>query len=906
MSSPSRCPSCSSSLPDGSRFCGSCGQPVPPLSALPTAKLQPGAEPVPRRPGPSRYAPGKPRFLPGTQLAGRYRIVGLLGKGGMGEVYRADDLKLGQPVALKFLPRGFDANPGRLQRFLDEVRTARQVSHPNVCRIYDAGETDGQHFLSMEYIDGEDLGSLLRRIGHLPKDKAVQIARQLCAGLAASHEVGVLHRDLKPANIMIDGRGRARITDFGLAAFAGDIAGDEVLAGTPAYMAPEQLAGREVSVRSDLYSLGLVLYELFTGRPAFKAASVDERRRLQSETTPSTPSSLMEGFDPMVERVILRCLDPDPARRPSSALAIAAALPGGDPLAAALAAGETPSPELVAEAGGEGASSPWVSWAALTLLLVAMAAILALAPHTTLLGMVPLGKPPEFLQERAREILAQADADRKPADSLFAFEADRDYLEDLRHRDGAPDGRWNVLQSAPPGGIQFWYRESRRGLAPLNGAAVGNWLTDPPDTAPGMARVGLDPDGRLISLLIVPGEHVAPSPAEPDWAPLLQATGVDAKTLVPVAPEWAPPVFADRRAAWTGSWPGRQETPLRIEAAAADGKPVSLRVVLPWTRPAEEPVPQGGFWNQAARLLHAVWPVVVFVVAGFVALRNVRRARGDRRGALRIALYLGAARMSWFFGAHHMASSDESELFFAHFAFAMLLVGFVYVFYLAVEPYARRLWPRMLVSWVRVLEGRFGDPLVGRDLVIGSAAGALSALLRRLGIWIPAMLGGAPALPVWNSWSLEPLRGTAPALVTLAAVHTLALLEIFFPVTSILIFRLLLRRTSAALIAAGLVGTVLFYPDSGSIAGYLATSLLMFGIAWLVLFRAGLLAFAAMFTFYRLIDTIPLTPHPAAWFLGTTLISLAFLVAPALYGFWISRAGRPLFRDEVLEAPARR
>jgi len=232
----------------------------------------------------------------------------------MGEVSRADDLRLGQPVALKFLPPGFDANPERLQRFLNEVRTARQVSHTNVCRIYDAGEADGHHFLSMEYVDGEDLASLLRRIGHLPKDKAIQIARQLCAGLAAAHEAGVLHRDLKPANIMIDGRGRARITDFGLAAFAGEIGGEEVRSGTPGYMAPEQLAGREVSVRSDLYSLGLVLYELFTGKPAFRASSFGELRRMQSETAPASPSSLVEGFDPTVERVILRCLEADPAR----------------------------------------------------------------------------------------------------------------------------------------------------------------------------------------------------------------------------------------------------------------------------------------------------------------------------------------------------------------------------------------------------------------------------------------------------------------------------------------------------------------------------------------------------------------------------------------------------------------
>src|SRR6266850_1247187 len=280
------CPRCQKEIPVDASACSACGFSFDDA----TQQLRPAVPPATQDARQTR-APvsfdsiDDARFVAGQILAERYRIVGLVGKGGMGEVYRADDLKLGQPVALKFLPRGFDAVPDRLQRFLDEVRTARQVSHTNVCRIYDAGEVDGQHFLSMEYVDGEDLASLLRRIGHLPRDKAIQIARQLCAGLAASHEIGVLHRDLKPANIMIDGRGRARITDFGLAAFPQDIEGDEVLAGTPAYMAPEQLAGREVSVRSDLYSLGLVLYELFTGQPAFKAASLDERRRLQSEST---------------------------------------------------------------------------------------------------------------------------------------------------------------------------------------------------------------------------------------------------------------------------------------------------------------------------------------------------------------------------------------------------------------------------------------------------------------------------------------------------------------------------------------------------------------------------------------------------------------------------------------------
>ncbi len=206
-------------------------------SNSPTVSMRPARTPT------SSGSFDEGRFATGTVLAGRYRIVGLLGQGGMGEVYRANDLKLGQPVALKFLPTATAKNQQLLARFHAEVRIARQVSHPNVCRVYDIGEMDGSTFLSMEYVDGEDLRSLLRRIGRLPEDKAVEIARKLCAGLAAAHDKGVLHRDLKPANIMIDGRGQVLIADFGLAALAGQLDGTKVREGTPAYLAPEQLAG---------------------------------------------------------------------------------------------------------------------------------------------------------------------------------------------------------------------------------------------------------------------------------------------------------------------------------------------------------------------------------------------------------------------------------------------------------------------------------------------------------------------------------------------------------------------------------------------------------------------------------------------------------------------------------------
>jgi serine/threonine protein kinase len=205
------------------------------------------------------------RFPAGTVLAGRYKILGLIGRGGMGEVYRAYDLILNQAVALKFLVEG-NVSEAALARFRNEVRIARQVSHPNVCRVYDIGFVEGSHFLSMEYVDGEDLASLLRRIGRLPGDKAIEFSRKICAGLSAAHERGVLHRDLKPANIMIDRRGQVRITDFGLAALAQAIALGDIRSGTPAYMSPEQKAGKEVTTRSDIYSLGLTFYEMFTGK----------------------------------------------------------------------------------------------------------------------------------------------------------------------------------------------------------------------------------------------------------------------------------------------------------------------------------------------------------------------------------------------------------------------------------------------------------------------------------------------------------------------------------------------------------------------------------------------------------------------------------------------------------------
>src|SRR5688572_7034892 len=368
--------------------------PTPDQDATPRVDSDVRYTPLPRGP--------QVQFAPGTIIADRYRIAGILGTGGMGEVYRADDLKLGQAVALKFLPARLARDPILLARLHDEVRLGRQIAHPNVCRIYDIVDWEGAHFVAMEFVDGEDLSRLLRRIGRLAHDKAVDIARGIAAGLMAAHAKGILHRDLKPANVIVDSHGDSRIMDFGLALAAGE--DDGTISGTPAYMAPEQLEGAPATVQSDLYALGLVMYELFTGKRAHNARTLPERLR-DSSSQIRTPSEMIRDLDPAVERVILRCLSNDPSQRPRSAREVIESLPGGDPLAAALAAGETPSPRIVAAAGTEGSLSRRAAWSLLGAIAVLFAMIVYVRGERSLGRYAPPMSSPDVLHDRATAIL---------------------------------------------------------------------------------------------------------------------------------------------------------------------------------------------------------------------------------------------------------------------------------------------------------------------------------------------------------------------------------------------------------------------------------------------------------------------------------------------------------------------
>lgn len=326
-----KCPRCEKSIPDHA-----------PQSLCPACLLvQPGtdtgdveAPTVAADANPARGAMLHGQFEPGEVLLERYRIVSLLGKGGMGEVYRADDLVLKEPVALKMLPPHLAEHGGVLEALRNEVKKARLVSHRHVCRVHDIGEVGGRPLLSMEFIEGEDLASLLRRIGHLPQPKAVQLAIQLAEGLEAAHDQDVLHLDLKPANLMINRKGDIKVSDFGLARLSSAEKDDGRIAGTPAYMAPEQAMGDELSNRSDIYSFGLILYEMLTGRRPFPARELDDVLAFhESGSKIGESAGQLADLPPALQRVIADCLAADAAERPDSFRAVLDSLRAGAPAA---------------------------------------------------------------------------------------------------------------------------------------------------------------------------------------------------------------------------------------------------------------------------------------------------------------------------------------------------------------------------------------------------------------------------------------------------------------------------------------------------------------------------------------------------------------------------------------------
>jgi len=741
--------------------------------------------------------------------------------------------------------------------------------------VHDIGEADGAAFISMEYVDGEDLGSLLRRIGRLPGDKAIEFSRRLCAGLAAAHEKGVLHRDLKPANVMIDGRGQVLIMDFGLAAAADAIAGGDIRSGTPAYMAPEQKEGREVTVRSDIYSLGLVLAEMFTGQKA------SEDRKL---------STTVKDIDPAVENVIQRCLDPNPAKRPATALDVARGLPGGDPLAEALAAGDTPSPEMVAASEDTGALSVRAAVACLAAVIAGLAMLVFWSSRNSVLNVTPMPYSPDNLELKAHELAARFGYTEPPVDKVRWFSYDNVYQDwaetSLREKMLKPEEyRAQLVQGQPPV-LLFCYSQSPQYIVPMG--ASGTVTADDPKRIPGWVDIRLDPQGRLTFFQAVPQRETAASTSAIDWSKFFDAAGLDASRWTPAEPREIPVTAFDERKGWTGTYPNSPQMPLRIEAAAWKGRPVYFEMFGPW-RP--EPT------TAVDTTLIAVTVIAAILLVGALlfALRNLRTGRGDLGGAVRLAVFiLVCASIRNFLALHHTATTTELTKLFVGFGVALAATASAWALYMAVEPYVRRHWPQVLIGWTRALEGKFRDPLVAGHILAGMAAGIgvtvmASAAEAVRGIYLSPTASSLDTLGMIANWFQD-----------LASQPTLALATFFL----FLLLRLLLRRTwlAVSVVVVALAGLVVALAGATSPLVNASVAVAAFLLILGVSMRFGMLALAASLVFVTARVNHPLTSHFSAWFAPQGWMEVALVLAVALWTFRNALGGRKVLKGEFLES----
>ncbi len=880
----------------------------------------------PSAPSPSRSSLkiDRGRFAPGSMVAARYRIVDLIARGGMGEVYRADDLKLNEPVALKFLPKRLANDKQWLDRFLDEVRVARTVSHPNVCRVYDVGEDLGEHFLTMEYVQGETLSSLQSRIGRLPQRKAEQIAQQLCAGLAAIHDLGILHRDLKPSNILIDDKGQVKVTDFGLAA-PGEIRGFKSAAGTPGYVAPESLNGVEATVRSDIYQLGLLLFELFTGRAAYVSNSNEDVLSLQQKGDPPAPSTIAPDIKPRVEEVILKCLERDPAARPTSARQVAKLLPGGDPLASALEAGETPSPSMVAMAGTRGRIRLGTAVIAVLTFAVFVAAAIFLGTRgTSIIQIAPLDKSPQVLADDARDILAIAGYDLKTeagesGHEAWALNFYEGLIDEIERTDTSAN-RWQRLRRERPAPIDFWFRWSPDPLGTRRPTGRIS-LNDPPENVGGMIFVRLTPRGRLREIGVVdrhvnwqldaasglPSGQPGPPVPPPNWPALFTAAGLDFAKFKEYAraAERIPPVYADSRLAWSGVYPESPDTEIRVEAATLGNKLVAFRTVETKLPNAQtdyrKPLTP---WKQAVTWLSQLVLVITILGGVVLAWRNTIAKRGDRAGATRAAIVIAASCFAMLVLQAGTLRYDTVPLGNLGWMLAIAITAGLgaWVLYVAVEPYVRRLWPESIISWTRLIQGRFTDPFVGQSLLVGACLGAIALCGIYINRMIPGWLGLPPARPFIDPrLGVAVLDGPRQAIGHLVQCVLTGVQTAMLMLMGVVLVKLVVRRTWVALLIFGALQTTIWIGSSPvqnmqwswavfACSGALLATLTALALATLV--RYGLLALMAAATIATALGSMPITLDFERWYAGIGMLVLSFVCAIPLYGAFTAVSGR--------------
>ena len=686
----------------------------------------------------------------------------------------------------------------------------------------------------------------------MSNEKGLQIARQLCMGLEAAHQQGVLHRDLKPANVMVDGQGNVRIADFGLATVAKGDDEPGSLVGTPAYMAPEQLRSGHTSVRSDLYSLGAILFEVFTGK---RSANHSESAGLNASSSDEN-SSFPSDIDPRIRDVVYKCLRESPENRPDSAAEVHRLLPATDPIQAALEAGQTPSPTDVASAGGSGVLKPWQAVLLFAAAVVGLWSLMLLDRETP----KAFAEPPIRLQVQAESILQAAGLETLPGRfTAHGYRYDQDLID-------------SPVDDRSP--IEYWYRTSPESLIPHATTNFGRsqsrvrTLHNPPPLRSGMVSLRLSADGeRLRELMCVPDLELPDRendrleiPAA-TWEQLFRLAGHRFSDFDTAKPKWPLP-FSGQPYAWTKSQDEKEL--VRVEAASDGVKVVYFQVIWPqgpgettrqWTVDRGDGQSTWGWQAMAYRRMPGetanTWFFAgtlwygILSVAFFLAIRNIRRGNCNIRGSVILAIVaLITSLIRTALEADYVNDFRNLPLLLDH-ALNIALINAIGigVMYAALEPLMRSALPHTMISWSRTLSGQF-DAMVARDMAIGLV----------LGIWIlciPFYLEPVPA----PGFSWIALMGSRQAIAQIVGAVGWTLTICMLSMTFVLILRLTVRKLWIACIA--LFGIWIWMAMQMNMQPVIMMSILI--VFFILLMRFGLVACMAYEFGIYIVSRLPLT-----------------------------------------------
>jgi serine/threonine-protein kinase len=511
---------------------------------------------------------------------------------------------------------------------------------------------------------------------------------------------------------------------------------------------------------------------------------------------------------------------------------------------------------------------------------------------------VPIDKAPEVLAERAGNVITKLGYTNPPADRAFGFEFDFGYAA---HAEADSDpNRWKRITAGQPLTYYFWYRQSPRVLEPAAGTNVKP--SDPPGDVSGMTSVILDPRGRLVEFSRVPPQRETGKEPEPiDWTQLFGEAGLDLAKFSSTESQWSPPNYADERVAWQGMYADHPDIPIRIEAAAYRSQPVYFRVVAPWDKPVRQEETQTT-WRQMAGVL-ILMSVMVTVVGAAVLLtrRNLRLGRGDREGAFKLALFMFLVMvLGLLIGADHVPTPlGEILILYQIVSYALFIAVMLWLLYVALEPYVRRHWPQLLISWTRLLAGEFRDPMVGRDVLAGGLLGVGHTAAIHFSILLGQMLddSAGPGQAV----DASPLTSFSSLIEDFFTGFGVAVFAGLAPLFFLLLLYLFLRnRWTAAVVMWALVATVqiLFFATSWIVA---PINLLIATFVVVGVFRFGLLTAIVSHFVFNLTFFFPLTTDLSIWYANRSIFALVVLAALASYAAYISLGGQRIFHNRLLE-----